>query len=379
MLYRPFGRQGFDVSTFGMGCMRLPQKTEADGTTHIDHEESIRMIRYAIDNGVNYLDTSCVYNNGESEQVIGEALQDGYRKKVHIATKVPPRILKQSNDEMREILEGSMKRLGVDFIDAYLIHHLDKVQWQRAKQLNVLDMMEKFKSEGLIGSVCFSYHGQLPTFRDIVNSYDWAMCQVQHNFLDGDREVTDEGINLAYEKGMAFVVMEPLRGGRLVNATPEVKALYETFPIKRSAAEWAFRYVYNYPQISCILSGVSTMEQLVENIAIFQNAYPNVMTPEEKKLIQDVKASYEKRIRVGCTGCEYCLPCPNNVPIPSIFSAYNKVYMFDDLAAGKRDYARASARHGGADRCIECGVCESHCPQSLNIIEELKNAHKMLI
>ncbi len=378
MLYRPYGKQGFDVSTFGMGCMRLPQITKEDGTTHINHEESIKMIRYAIDNGVNYLDSSYVYNAGESELVIGEALQDGYRKKVHIGTKVPPRILK-SKDEMRPILETQLKRLGTDYIDAYLVHHLDVEHWEQAKLLRMLEEMEKFKAEGLIGAICFSYHGQYDCFREIVNAYDWAMCQVQHNFLDGDKEVTDEGLSLAHDKGMAVVVMEPLRGGRLANATPEVKALYETYPDKRSAAEWAFRYVYNYPQVSCVLSGVTTMEQLVEDIAIFQNAYPNVMTPPEKKLIRDVKASYQSRIRVGCTGCDYCMPCPNNVPIPSIFAAYNKASMFDDLAAGKRDYARASARFGGAELCIECGLCESQCPQQLHIMDELKNAQKALV
>ncbi len=377
MLYRPYGKQDFNVSTFGMGCMRLPQITEPDGQTHIDHDESIKMIRYAIDNGVNYLDTSCVYNNGESEQVIGEALRDGYRKRVRIATKIPPRILK-STDEMRPILEAQLTRLGTDFIDSYLVHHLDKIQWEHAKEMNMLDKMDQFKSEDLIGCVCFSYHGQFPTFREIIDSYDWAMCQAQHNFLDGDKEVTDEGIQLAHDKGLAFVVMEPLRGGRLVNIPPEVKNLYDTFPVKRSAAEWAFGYVYNYPQVSCILSGVSTMEQLVENIQIFQNAYPSVMTDEEKTLIQKVKTIYQNKVKVGCTGCEYCLPCPNDVSIAGIFSAYNKAFVFDDLAAAKRDYKRIQDRNKGADRCVECGICESHCPQSINIIEELKDAKILL-
>ena len=378
MLYRPYGKQGFDVSAFGMGCMRLPQKAEADGTTHLDHEESIRMIRYAIDNGVNYLDTSYVYNNGESEQVIGEALRDGYRQKVHIATKVPPRILK-SGDDMRGILETSMQRLGVDYIDAYLCHHLDDKHWEQAKEYRMMERMEQFKSEGMIGAVCFSYHGQFNTFKEIVNAYDWAMCQVQHNFLDGDTEVTDEGLSLAHEKGMAVVVMEPLRGGSLVNTTPEVKGLYETYPVKRSPVEWAFRYVYNYPQVSCVLSGVTTMEQLVEDIAIFQNAYPNVMTLEDKKLLRDVKAAYKSRIKVGCTGCEYCMPCPNKVPIPRIFSLYNKVYMFDALESAKLDYVHTKARSGAdAMMCVECGACESNCPQQINIIEELKNAHGVL-
>jgi hypothetical protein len=357
--------------------MRLPQIVDADGKQRVDREKAVAMIRYAIDNGVNYLDSSYVYHNGESEEVIGMALRDGYRKRVHIATKVPPRIL-GDRDEMKRIIETQLTRLGTDYIDCYLIHHIDKGNWERVLELRMIEMFEQFKAEGLIGAICFSYHGQLPTFREIVNAYPWAMCQVQHNFLDEKREVTLEGIRLAHEKGMAFVVMEPLRGGGLASAPSEVQALYDAFPTKRNPVEWAFRFVYDIPEVSCILSGVTTMDQLKEDIEIFAEAHPNSMTDDERLLLQNAKAVYDRKTKVGCTGCEYCMPCPNKVPISRIFGIYNRAYMFDQLDAAKRDYERTSQRSGSALQCVECGICQSHCPQGISIIEELKKAHEAL-
>lgn len=380
MQYRPYGKTGFEVSLFGMGCMRLPRREREDGSVEIDKQKAIEMIRYAAEHGVNYFDTAYGYHRGKSEEVLGEALDGGYRQKVHIATKQPFSVMKDKG-EIRKNLENTLKKLRTDYIDIYLIHNIQKQDWPAIQQMDVIGEFEKFKSEGLIGGIGFSYHGELPTFREILDFYpDWAMCQVQQNLLDVDKEVTEEGIRLAGQKGCALVIMEPLRGGGLASTPRDVAKLYDEFPIKRSAAEWAFRHVYQYPQVSCILSGVTTMEQLKDNIEIFSgpDVGANTMTPEEKELLKKVKAAYESRVTIPCTGCEYCVPCPKGVAIPQIFKLYNQGMMFEAFDQPKRSYM--FQRNAGHDqtKCIACGACEKKCPQHIEIISQLKLAHSKL-
>lgn len=380
MQYRPYGKMGFDVSLFGMGCMRLPRREKADGSIEIDKQKAIEMIQYAADNGVNYFDTAYSYHREQSEALLGEALSGGYREKVHIATKQPFSVMKDKG-QIRKNLENTLKKLRTDHLDVYLIHNIQKKDWQAIKEMDVISEFEKFKSEGLIGGIGFSYHGELPTFKEILDYYpDWAMCQVQQNLLDVDREVSEEGIRLAGKKGCALVIMEPLRGGGLVSTPGDVAELYKSFPVQRTPAEWAFRHVYNYPEVSCILSGVTTMEQLKDNIRIFSqpDSVANSMTPEEKELLKKVKAAYESRVTIPCTGCEYCVPCPKGVAISQIFQLYNQGEMFEAFDQPRRSYM--FQRNAGHDQpnCVACGACEKKCPQHIEIIEQLKLAHSKL-
>lgn len=380
MQYRPYGKAGFDVSLFGMGCMRLPRRQNEDGSMEIDKEKAIELIQYAADHGVNYFDTAYGYHREQSESLVGEALDGGYRERVHIATKQPFSVMK-TKDNMRRNLENTLKKLRTDYIDMYLIHNIQTADWEAIKEMGVIEEFEKFKSEGLIRGIAFSYHGGFDTFKEVLDYYpNWDMCQVQQNLLDYDKEVTEKGIRYAGEKGVALVIMEPLRGGGLASVPASVQKLYDEFPVQRSSVEWAFRYLYDYPEVSTILSGVTTMEQLKDNIRIFSepDALPNVMTAEEKQLLRDVKAAYESIVTIPCTECEYCVPCPANVGIPRIFKSYNTGMMFGNFDNPQRSYM--FLRNAGADasHCIECGACETKCPQHIEIMKQLKVAHEKL-
>ena len=380
MQKRPYGKMGFEVSLFGMGCMRLPRRERENGSVEIDKEKAIEMIRYAADHGVNYFDTAYSYHSQMSESVVGEALEGGYRTRVHIATKQPFSVMK-TRDGIRRNLENTLKKLRTDYIDLYLIHNIQTKDWPEIKKMGVIEEYEKFKSEGLIRGIGFSYHGGLPTFKEVLDFYpDWSMCQVQQNLLDYDREVTEEGVRYAGKKGLALVIMEPLRGGGLASAPPDIMKLYDDFPIKRTPAQWGFRYVYDHPEVSCILSGVTTLEQLKDNIATFSlpDVKPNNMSAEEKQLLIEVKNAYESRVTIPCTGCEYCIPCPQGVAIPNIFKYYNMGMMFDAFDNPRRSYMMSRNSNRDASRCVACGACEKKCPQHIEIIEQLKVAHAKL-
>ncbi len=380
MQYRPYGKLGYDVSLLGMGCMRLPRRTLADGTVEIDREKAIEIIQYAADHGVNYFDTAYSYHVKMSEAVLGEALDGGYRKRVKVVTKQPFPVMK-TKDNMRRNLEQTLTKLRTDYLDVYLVHNIGAKSWPEIQAFGVLEEYEKYKSEGLIRAIGFSYHGQYPGFHEVLNGYDWDMCQVQQNLLDSGREVTEQGIFDAGKKGCALVIMEPLRGGGLASAPREVRTLYDAYPVKRTPAEWAFRYMYNYPQVSCILSGMTTLEQLKENLETFSapDAVANVMAPDEKKLIANVKAAYETRVTIPCTACEYCLPCPNGVGIPAIFKNYNAAKMFENYDNPRRSYMLARRRGSDASHCTECHACETKCPQGIAIADRLKEAHELLL
>ena len=378
MQYREFGKLGYKVSLLGLGCMRFP-RIYANGTSEVDREKAYEIIRYAVEHGVNYFDTAFSYHNRTSEDILGEALKGGYRDKVKIVTKQPYGVMK-TKDDIRKNLEGALKKLQVDSIDLYLVHNVQKGNWENIKNMEVLKEYQKFQDEGMIKGIGFSYHGEYPTFKEVMDYFPWDMCQVQQNLVDTDREVTAQSIELAGEKGCALVIMEPLRGGGLVNTPPPVKKVYDSWSKPRSAAEWAFRHLINYNEVSCILSGMSSVEQLKENIEIFSqpDAVPGCLSQDEKDILIKAKAAYDSMASIPCTGCAYCVPCPKNVDIPEVLFRYNEGMTFGAFDQPKRMYSFWDNDGRGARSCTNCGVCIEKCPQSINIPEQLKIAHKAL-
>ncbi|MFP3041360.1 aldo/keto reductase [Treponema primitia] len=380
MQYRTYGKNGFKVSLLGMGCMRLPRIfVPGASEAQVDKEKAIELIRYAADHGVNYFDTAYGYHHTTSESVLGEALEGARRDKVKIVTKQPFHTMKTQAD-IRRNLENTLRKLRTDHLDVYLIHNIQKPYWEDIKKRKIIEEYEKFRSEGLIRGIGFSYHGQLPAFKDILSFYSWDMCQIQQNLIDVDHEATEEAIKLAGDKGTGLVIMEPLRGGSLASPPAQVKAIYDEFPIKRSAVEWAFRHMINYPQVSTILSGVTTLEQIKENIEIFSkpDALPNCLGNEEKAILTRVKAKYESMASIPCTACEYCLPCPQGVKIPDTFAKYNNGVMFGTFEPVKRQYYFSTRDKQDASLCVACGECETKCPQHIEIPKQLKIAHEAL-
>lgn len=378
MEYRTFTKFEKPVSLFGIGCMRLPT-VKVGNENVIDEAEAIKMIRHGIDHGVNYIDTAYMYHGGQSEVVVGKALADGYREKVFLATKSPVWMVKEYSDFER-LLNEQLQKLNTDHIDFYLLHALNKERWKTIKSLNVFDFMEKARASGKIKYICFSFHDDSDAFREIIDDYDWDMCQIQLNIMDMHEQATVEGLKYAGSKGIPVVIMEPLKGGKLATGiTPEIEAIWNKAAVKRSPVEWAFRWLYNFPEVAVILSGVSNMQQLEDNIRIFSDAKANCMTEEELALVEEVRQVYLSKTKVSCTGCEYCLPCPQGVSIPRIFSLVNTASMFNDLEGCRNSYKNVIEKQNDASRCIECAQCEAACPQNISIIEKLKESHQYLL
>lgn len=377
MRYNKFGKVEMPVSRFGMGCMRLPQLQKEDGSSEIDEQEAIRMIRHAIDNGVNYFDTAYAYPG--SEQILGKALKDGYREKVLIATKVPPDGLKDQNDYQR-IFEEELERLQLDYIDIYIFHCLDKRVWDNVKASGGIEFMEGLKQQGRIKMMGFSFHADYEVFTEIIDAYSWDMCLIQLNILDQDHQAGVRGLEYAASREIPVVIMEPLKGGLFgANVPREVDALLDDYQEQRSMIEWAFRWLYNKEQVKVILSGVSSMEQLEDNLRIFDQANPGVMSEEDNRLINQIREIYAGKVKVGCTGCGYCMPCPNGVNIPEIFKVYNDSFLSSWTEFGKVFYSLVAKDAGkDASNCIGCKKCERHCPQKLSIVSTLKEAHALM-
>ncbi len=354
-----------ESSALGFGCMRLPTK---DG--RIDEEKAIAMIRHAIDSGVKYIDTAYPYHGGESEVIVGKALQDGYRERVILTTKLPVWNVKEYGDMMR-ILDEQLAKLQTDHVDFYLLHAMNKDRFVFMSQLDYKRFFSEALAAGKIRYPGFSFHDDAETFLRILNDYDWKMCQVQMNILDDENQATLEGIREAGRKGIGVVIMEPLRGGLLANPPANVQAVYDAAPgEKRSPVEWAFRYLYTMPEVITILSGMSTPEQLDDNLRIFGAATRDALSDQERQLFVDVKAAYMSRIRTRCTGCAYCQPCPMGVKIPNAFRGYDESLLFD--RSFEKGYQRLVDEQADPSRCVACRKCERACPQHLPVVDYLK-------
>jgi predicted aldo/keto reductase-like oxidoreductase len=374
--YRQFGELDWKVSALGFGAMRLPVIDNEQ--TNVNEPEAIRMIRYAIDHGVNYLDTAYGYHGGNSERIVGLALRDGYRERMKLATKMPVRTVEVAADFDR-IFNEQLERLQTDKIDFYLLHGLNGRSWPKARDMGILPWAEEKMSAGQFDYLGFSFHDELDVFKEIVDAYNWTFCQVQYNYMDIEIQAGRKGVEYAANKGLAIVVMEPLRGGKLGQQPESVMKVWESAPQKRSPAEWALLWVLDQPEISVALSGMSTMEQVVENVAVSSRSAPGMLTDEELALYGRVREAYQGMCPIPCTSCEYCMPCPNGVDIPRNFQIYNDAVMYNDMRTGRFYYRGGRIEEEQrADQCIECGECLDACPQEIDIPEWLKKVHAEL-
>jgi predicted aldo/keto reductase-like oxidoreductase len=372
MQYRKLGNSGLSVSVLGFGCMRLP--VSGSDNAGVDINEASRMIRYAIDSGVNYIDTAYNYHGRQGENVVGKALEDGYRERVFVATKCPVWLL-ESPDDFDKYLSEQLDRLATDYIDFYLLHSLNQGLWDKAKKLKVLESMENACKRGLIRYLGFSFHDTFEVFREIVDAYEWALALIHLNYVDDYYQAGLAGMKYAASKGLGVVAMEPLRGGKLAHSVPhDVQAVWDKAKIQRTPAEWGFRWVWNHPEVSCVLSGMSSIEQVIENLRIADKALPNSLTDEDLRLIGEAKSIYKERIKIPCTECNYCVPCPNNVAIPDVFSVYNDFFAYGAEDSSRESYAYLKKVNGDPAACTECKKCEDLCPQHLPITHHLKEA-----
>jgi len=374
MLYRTVPKNGDELSILGFGCMRLPMTKERQ----IDEPRATRQVRDAIDRGVNYLDTAWPYHAGESENFLGRALTDGYRDKVKIATKLPSWMIKNRED-MDTYLNAQLEKLQTDHIDYYLLHGLAGDQWDHLDSLGVTDFLDKAKGDGRIVNPGFSFHGVLGDFKRIVDVYPWIFCQIQYNYLDEKNQAGTEGLEYAASRELGVVIMEPLRGGNLGLPTPppEVDAIWQKADKKRTPVEWALRWVWNHPEVTVVLSGMNEEDHIQENLAIVQAALPNSLTEDELKLIEEAGRKYRTLMKVACTGCGYCMPCPSDVAIPRCFEVYNKMHMFGNEVEAKFSYALSmggafSGIPSFASQCVRCEECLEKCPQHIEIPDILE-------
>lgn len=368
-------KKGNKISQLGYGCMRFSRKGNG-----IDLEKTEKEILYAYERGINYYDTAYIYPG--SEEALGTILQkNNLRDKVNIATKLPQYIMRSSS-AIENTFQEELKRLKTDYIDYYLMHMFTDIkEWENIKALGIEDWIKKHKEDGSIRNVGFSYHGDSEMFINILNSYDWDFCQIQYNYLDEHSQAGVKGLNAAKEKGIPVIIMEPLRGGKLVNMLPEkaYKALKEN-KHHYSAAELGLRWLWNQEGVTCVLSGMNSIEMVDENIRIADNANVGDFDTEEFELIETVKQSIREKEKVGCTGCRYCMPCPKGVDIPGNFHFWNLMYI-EKKSSARFEFAQVMGMRkdpGFASKCIECGKCEKHCPQHLPIREMLKKADKDL-
>lgn len=377
MKYRRFGRLNWMVSALGFGAMRLP--IIENDRAKVDEVEAIRMIRYAIDHGVNYIDTAYPYHRGNSEIVVGKALQDGYREKVRIATKMPTWMV-SSQADMDRFLDEQLKRSQTTHIDFYLLHGLNNERWSKLRALQVFEWAENTIADGRIGHLGFSFHDEHKVFKEIVDSYDgWTLCQIQYNYADEEYQAGTKGLEYAASRGLAVVVMEPIAGGMLAITPPkEIQVIWDTAEAKRTPAEWALQWVWNHPEVSVVLSGMSAMKQVIENVESANRSGPNILTEKELELISGVREKYQTYGLIGCTGCRYCTPCPHGVEIPEILSLFNEYYTKRlDVAAREEvvnKYGKSVPPGGRAKNCAKCAECEDKCPQNLPIRNLLEDA-----
>lgn len=385
------GSLNWEVSVLGFGAMRLPM---IDQTT-VNEEEAIKMIRYAIDNGVNYIDTAYPYHNGESEVIVGKALKDGYREKVHLTTKLPMWAVKKSED-FDKFLSEQIERLQTK-PDIYLFHGLTKNRLKKIKKLNLIEKMELAKEKGLFKYSGFSFHDNFEVFKEIIDYYNWDCCQIQFNYLDIEYQAGLKGVEYAGSKNIALIIMEPIRGGKLaipedkLDSKPEIKKILEKSKIKRTMADWALQFVWNHPEVSIVLSGMSSMQQVEENIESAKSSTINSLTKDELQTISKLRKIYDKYDLVLCTSCRYCLPCPNGVSISWIFRLLNELgywgerrrdrilFFYNRMAKTPEELEKRLSEEeeveGAASLCIQCGECLEKCPQQIDIPDIMEKAN----
>lgn len=368
-------KDGKDISVLGYGCMRFTKKG-----SEVDIDKAEKEVMYAIDHGVNYLDTAYVYSGNEA--AVGEILaRNKCRDKIMLATKLPHYLIK-SIDGVERMFQEELRRLQTDYIDNYLMHMLTDVRtWEKLKSMGMVEWIEEKKRSGQIRSIGFSYHGKTKEFKELVDAYEWDFCQIQYNYMDEHSQAGAEGLIYAQEKGLPVIIMEGLRGGRLVDLLPEsAKSLIVADEEKRTAAELAFKWLYNQPGVTCVLSGMNSMEMVEENLKTAEIGAPGCLTASDQALINQIKAEIARTVKVGCTGCSYCMPCPKGVDIPGTFRCYNEMYS-EGKKSGRREYLQCTAfrkETSSASQCIRCGKCEKHCPQHIAIRDELKKASREL-
>ena len=376
MQYRTFGKLDWRPSALGFGAMRLPVLDDDSGK--IDEPEATRMLRYAIDHGVNYVDTAYTYHKGTSEVFLGRALQDGYRERVKLATKLPSWLI-EAPEDLDRYLNEQLERLQTAHIDFYLFHALNEKNWPKLRDVNVLRWAEGAMADGRIHHLGFSFHDRYEVFQEIVDAYDrWTFCQIMYNYMDEEHQAGTRGLEYAADKGLAVVVMEPIRGGQLAKTVPQpIQELWDTAPRKRTPADWALQWVWNHPKVSVVLSGMSTMEHVRQNVVSASQSGPGALTEDELALVARVRDKYCDLCPIPCTDCKYCLPCPSGVNIPRIFEIYNEAMIYNDLGGGRMRYGWLEEGER-ANLCTECGQCLELCPQQIEIPEWLAKAHELL-
>lgn len=371
MQYRTVPKNGDQLSVLGFGCMRLPMKRGG-----IDKARASRQIYTAIDRGVNYIDTAVPYHNGKSEPFLGEILsQNGYREKVKLATKLPHWSVK-TREDMDTMLDSQLERLKTDRIDYYLIHNLNGSSWESAKEKGVIEFLDGAVKAGKIVNAGFSYHGGAEDFTEVVDGYDWTFCQIQYNYLDTQNQAGTRGLQYAASKNLAVVIMEPLRGGNLAKTPPsEIRNIWKQANGNRSQVEWALRWIWNHPEVTVVLSGMNDESHVEQNLNMADTAMPQSFTSRDLDAVNQVRETFLRLMKVGCTGCQYCMPCPAGVNIPGCFEFYNSRHGFKDKTA----LLYYLAMNGGlfrdevslASKCIKCGLCLEKCPQKIAIPDRL--------
>ena len=374
MKYR-LDKYGNKLSILGYGCMRF---TKTSGKIDFDKAEQEIMAAYHA--GVNYYDTAYIYPGNEA--IVGKIFEkNGIRDKVNIATKLPHYMIK-SREQAESLFQEELARLKTDYVDYYLMHMLTDVKtWERLKSLGIADWIREKKASGAIRQIGFSYHGNSDMFCQLIDAYDWDFCQIQYNYLDEHSQAGRTGLHYAASKGIPVIIMEPLRGGRLANSLPDkALQLFADYEIQRTPAEWAFRWLWNQPEVTCVLSGMNSLEMIEENVKNASTSEIGEFTEKEQRLLKEVVAAIQEKMKVGCTGCGYCKPCPKGVDIPGIFAIYNKRFI-DGKRKALLEYMLCTVLRNdstSASNCVECGKCEQHCPQHIEIRKELKNARKEL-
>jgi hypothetical protein len=379
MQFRNFGKLDWKVSALGFGCMRFPTSDGERLSPNIDEAAAVGMIRHAIDNGVNYLDTAYPYHSGKSEIVVGKALLDGYREKVKLATKLPVWMV-ESPADFDKFLDEQLQKLQTDHIDFYLLHSLNLSRWRDiVLKHNLLEKAAAAIADGRIRHLGFSIHDDYACFEEIVNGSElWSFCQIQYNYMDTENQAGTRGLKLAASKGLAVVIMEPLLGGRLVDPPKEILELMQQFPTRRSPAEWALEWLWDQPEVSVVLSGMSAMEQVDENLKFADCSRVGSFGEAEQELIAQVREMYRARTVIPCTKCGYCMPCPNGVDIPGNFEFFNYAHLFDDVTGARFKYEVFLTKEQKSNSCIECGVCEELCPQKIEIREWMHKVSALL-